>query len=247
MSVLVEVEGLLVRRGAYPAVEVPHLQVAEGEVLAVIGPNGAGKSTLLLALARLVRPTRGVIRFGGQPIESLPATAYRRQIALVLQEPLLFDRTVFENVALGLRFRGVGRAEQRRRVTGWLERLGIAHLADRRAVHLSGGEARRVSLARAFVLAPRLLLLDEPFAGLDAPTRARLLDELTDLLRETRTTALFVTHDLQEAARLAGRVAVLVEHRLRQVGRLDEVLAAPADPAVAAFVHAKGNGRQLAD
>jgi tungstate transport system ATP-binding protein len=204
--------------------------------LAVVGPNGAGKSTLLLTLARLLKFERAEILFSGQQVETEPDTTYRRRIALVMQDPLLFDTSVYENVAAGLRFRRVDKAEIQRLVPLWLERLGVAHLAERRAGQLSGGEAQRVSLARAMVLEPQLLLLDEPFSALDPPTRSRMLDDLGALLAETATTAIFVTHDLGEAVQLNGRIAVFVGHRLRQVGSPEEVFSAPVDEEVAAFM-----------
>jgi len=128
----------------------------------------------------------------------------------------------------------------------WLERLGVGHLSKRRANELSGGEAQRVSLARALVLKPQLLLLDEPFSALDPPTRSRLLDDLGALLDETATTTVFVTHDLHEAAQLAGRIAVIVGNRLRQVGNPDDVFALPVDQDVAQFVNhrSSNNHRQ---
>ena len=236
MKPLVEIRDLLVRRGEVPALQLDYLQILEGEVLAVVGPNGAGKSTLLLTLARLLKPERGEILFAGQNVENQPDTIYRRHIALVMQDPLLFDASVFENVATGLRFRRVDRGDIEKWVPMWLERLGVAHLAERRAGQLSGGEAQRVSLARAMVLEPQLLLLDEPFSSLDPPTRSRLLEDLDALLSETETTTIFVTHDLGEAIQLNGRIAVIVEHRLRQVGRPEEGFNAPVDEEVAAFV-----------
>jgi tungstate transport system ATP-binding protein len=202
----------------------------------VIGPNGAGKSTLLLALARLLQPPAGELRYRGELITAKNELDYRRRIALVLQEPLLMDDSVFDNVAMGLRLRGMARAEIGPRVQRWLERLGIAGLARRRARSLSGGEAQRTSLGRAFALEPDLLLLDEPFSALDAPTRQALLEDLQALLAETHQTAVFITHDLEEALMLGQQVAVLLGGELRQLGEPGEVFAAPADPEVAAFV-----------
>jgi tungstate transport system ATP-binding protein len=161
---------------------------------------------------------------------------YRRRMSLVFQLPLLLDMSVADNVALGLRFRGVPRAEVSKRVRTWLERLGIQSLARRRAAEISGGEAQRVSLARAFVLEPELLLLDEPFPALDPPARQRLLRDLAVLLRSDHMTAIFVTHNLQEAARLSDRVAVVVEGKLRQIGAATQIKARPADKQVAAFL-----------
>lgn len=237
MKPLVEIRDLLVKRGDHIALQLEQLTIRSGEVLAVVGPNGAGKSTLLLTLARLLKPERGEIQFSGQQASAESDTVYRRRIALVMQDPLLFDTSVFENVASGLRFRGISQDEIRHKIPLWLERLGVGHLSKRRAGQLSGGEAQRVSLARALVLEPKLLLLDEPFSALDPPTRSRLLDDLGALLKETGTTTVFVTHDLPEAAQLAGRVAVIIGNRLRQVGSPQDVFTSPADDDVAGFVN----------
>jgi tungstate transport system ATP-binding protein len=246
VKVLVEIHDLLVKRGDHPALQLDALTILEGEVLAVVGPNGAGKSTLLLTLARLLKPERGKILFNGQQAAAESDTSYRRRIALVMQDPLLFDTSVFDNVAAGLYFRGVSRDVIRLDVPLWLDRLGVGHLSKRRANELSGGEAQRVSLARALVLQPQLLLLDEPFSALDPPTRSSLLEDLGALLNETSTTTVFVTHDLNEAAQLGERMVVIVGNRLRQVGSPEEVFAAPADQDVAQFVYhrSSNNHRQ---
>ncbi len=236
MKNLVELQNLLVLRGNQPALHIDKLSIHKGEVLAVVGPNGAGKSTLLLTLARLLKPKRGTILFHGQPIEKESDTAYRRHIGLVMQDPLLFDTSVYENVASGLKFRRLAKEEIQRQVPLTLERLGVAHLSKRRANHLSGGEAQRVSLARALVLAPELLLLDEPFSALDPPTRAAILDDLKELLREMATTTVFVTHDLQEAVQLSTRMAVVIGNRLRQVETPNKLFNSPADDNVARFL-----------
>jgi len=239
MTALVEIRDLLVKRGEQSALQIEHLAIQKGEVLAVVGPNGAGKSTLLLTLARLLKPEQGEVVFNGQQASLESDMVYRRRIALVMQDPLLFDACVFDNVASGLRFRGVSKDEIRHKAPLWLERLGVGHLSKRRAGQLSGGEAQRVSLARALILEPQLLLLDEPFSALDPPTRSRLLDDLGGLLKETAITTVFVTHDLPEAAQLAGRMAVIIGNRMRQVGSPEIVFAAPADEEVARFVNHK--------
>jgi tungstate transport system ATP-binding protein len=234
--IVLAIKDLSITRGGRQVLHIESLDVYAGEVLAVIGPNGAGKSTLLLALARLLPYSQGQVYFHDQPLEKLQELGYRRCIGLVLQEPLLLDTTVFDNVAAGLRFRGISRSEVNRRVEIWLEYLGISSLRRRPARDLSGGEAQRVSLARAFVLQPEVLLLDEPFSSLDAPTRLALLDDLQKILEATAMTTIFITHDLDEALYLGERVAVILEGSLRQVGAPHTVFSAPSDPQVAAFV-----------
>ena len=236
MSALLEIRSLLVRREQQIVVDIDSLTVERGEILGVIGPNGSGKSSLLLALARLLKPARGEIIFAGQSITAEGDTAYRRRLSLVLQEPLLLDMSLFENVAAGLRFRQMPRREIEPRVEEWLSRLGIAHLRQRHASKLSGGEAQRVSLARAFAIQPELLLLDEPFSSLDAPTRSLLYQDIQSVLAETRITTILVTHDLQEAARLCDHLAVMLDSRLEQWGRTADVFAQPVNANVSAFL-----------
>jgi tungstate transport system ATP-binding protein len=236
MAIILGMKNLVVRYSEQTVLQVDSLEIHEGEVLAVIGPNGAGKSTLLLVLARLLQPQGGEVNFRGSPIEQENELAYRRRIALVLQEPLLMHQSVFDNVAAGLKFRGLPRTEIKQRTELWLERLEISHLGDRPAHRLSGGEAQRTSLARAFALQPELLMLDEPFSALDAPTRSRLLQDLHALLSQTNITTIFITHDLDEALHLGDRVAILLGGVLRQVGRPQDVFTAPTDAEVAAFV-----------
>ncbi|MEW6334918.1 MAG: ABC transporter ATP-binding protein [Thermodesulfobacteriota bacterium] len=233
-GILLGVEDLLVRRGGATVLDISRLQVFDGEVLSLIGPNGAGKSTLLLALSGLLKPLRGRLLFRGREIRD--PFVYRRRVAMVFQEPLLFDMTVFDNVASGLRIRGLGRAEIRRAVSAYLERFGIGHLAGRSARKLSGGEAQRTSLARAFITQPEIIFLDEPFSALDSPTREGLVGDLERILCQTRTTAILSTHDQSEALRLAHRVAVIGGGRIMQVGPVDEVMNRPADGFVASFV-----------
>jgi tungstate transport system ATP-binding protein len=228
--------GVRVRYGSVHALDVGALEVHEGEVLAVIGPNGCGKSTLLRVAALLETPAEGEVRFRDRRVEARRALAERRRMAMAFQQPLLADTSVAANVALGLAFRGAPSGETAPRVRRWLERFGIAHLAGRRARTLSGGEAQRVALARALVLEPEVLLLDEPFAALDAPARAALIPELGAILRRDRVTTVLVTHDRAEAQALADRVAVLLEGRVRQLDPTSRVFWAPASEEVARFV-----------
>ena len=233
---MIEIRDLLIHRNGRNVLKIDSLDIDRGETLAVVGPNGAGKSTLLLALAHLLKPTRGDILFDGKSLNAWSDLEYRRRISFVFQAPLLMDMTVEQNVALGLKFRGVSKEKTRERVSQWIKVLGVESLAKRRAGQLSGGEAQRVSLARAFVLEPDLLLLDEPFAALDPPTHAKLLEDLSNILKQDHKTAVFVTHNLKEAARLSHRIAVLVDGMLRQVGTSKQIKSRPADETVRAFL-----------
>ncbi len=234
--------GVEVRYGKRQALVVPELTVERGETLALMGPNGSGKTTLLHVAALLRRPDAGEVRIGDRRATRRATPGLRRRLALVMQAPLLFDVGVLANAASGLRFRGLGRRAAEARAGEWLERFGVGHLAGRNARELSGGEAQRVSLARAFAVEPELLLLDEPFSGLDAPTRAALVPELGQRLRETGTAALVVTHDRAEALALADRLGVLLAGRLVQIGDPNDLLARPATDDVAAVL---GSGAPL--
>jgi tungstate transport system ATP-binding protein len=235
-EILIALWGLQVRRGKSPVLEIPHLAVRAGETLAVLGRNGAGKSTLLQVLGLLVRPQAGELLYRGRPVAARERLQLRRRMALVFQAPLLLATSVERNVGLGLRLRRLPRAEVERRTRVWLTRLGIAQLARSDAGRLSGGEAQRASLARALALEPELLLLDEPFSALDAPTRAELIESLQRLIAAEGITTVLVTHDVREAVALADRIAVLDRGRLLQVGTAAEVLVAPAGPEVEALI-----------
>jgi len=234
---ILEISNLKVNRGGVHVLDVLALAIRAGEVLSLIGPNGAGKSTLLLALARLIPATTGDILFKGQAIQAgNGAVEYRRKMAMVFQEPLLFDTTVRDNVAAGLKIRGIKQAERQTRVEESLAHFGILHLADRHARKLSGGEAQRASLARAFAVRPEIILLDEPFSSLDPPTREGLIEDLQRILRNTKTAAIMATHDRIEALRLSDRMAVMKEGRIMQIGHPEDVMNHPVDEFVASFV-----------
>jgi tungstate transport system ATP-binding protein len=234
---MIQIRNVVINRNGRAVLQVDSLDIQRGETLTVVGPNGAGKSTLLLALARLLRLSRGEILYDGKSLKQWDELEYRRKISFVFQAPLLMDMTVEQNVALGLKFRGTSKNEMRVRTGEWMKQLGVESLAKRRSSQLSGGEAQRVSLARAFVLEPELLLLDEPFSALDPPTRSKLIQDLYNLLENDHRTAVFVTHNLSEAAKLSHRIAVIIGGVLRQVGTAEQIKSNPADENVAAFLH----------
>ena len=236
MSELIFIRDLLIQRNGRDALKISSLEIQRGETLAIVGPNGAGKSTLLLALARLIKPARGQMMFNGSPISKMDDLEYRRKISFVFQDPLLMDMSVANNIALGLKFRGTDRDEIRARVDRWSKAMGVDALLGRRAGQLSGGEAQRVSLARAFVLDPELLLMDDPFSAVDPPTRAQLLNDLSTLLSSDQRTTIFVTHNLKEAAQVGSRVAVIIKGELKQVGTPAQIKEDPADKSVEEFL-----------
>lgn len=236
---LLEARELAVVLGGQEILTVPSLGVLPNEVLVVIGPNGSGKTTLLQSLALLLKPAAGTIYYRGQPVyNGSHGLQLRRKFAVVFQEPLLLDTTVWNNVTLGMRLREVGKDETKKRAHEWLERFGIIPLAQRRARTLSWGEAKRVSLARAFALEPEIIFLDEPFTGLDSPTRQALIEDFESVLRETKVTTVMVTHDRTEALALSDRVAVLIDGEIRMLGTPEDVFSTPVDDRVASFVEA---------
>ncbi|HET9422989.1 MAG TPA: ABC transporter ATP-binding protein [Nocardioides sp.] len=210
------------------------LTAEPGEVVAVIGPNGAGKSSLLGAISGLV-PAEGHVRLDERDLLRLPAR--ERNVGIVFQDRVLFPHlSALENVAFGPRSRGVHRGEARTVARDWLERLAIGHLAARRPRELSGGQAQRVAIARALAHQPDLLLLDEPFAGLDVSVAAGLRIELTRHLASYDGITLLVTHDAIDALTLADRVLVIDEGAVAQIGTPGDVAARPRTEHVARLV-----------
>lgn len=186
------------------------LQAAPGEVVALLGASGSGKSTLLRVIAGLVAPDRGTVTIGGVDVTS--TATHRRGVGMVFQDNQLFPhRTVGENVGFGLKMRGVDRSERHARADAWLDRVRLGGFAERQVTELSGGEAKRVALARTLVVEPSVVLLDEPLTGLDRELHDQLVDELARLLHSADATAVLVTHDVDEAAAIADRTVALAD------------------------------------
>jgi len=241
-DVVLQASGISAHRNGRVTLQPTDFALHAGETVGIYGPNGAGKSTLLQALAGLLQLSSGTITVRGQVLgKDLTAFAYHRRIAAVFQEPLLLRGTVSHNVALGLALRGIAKAEREARVRPVLERLKIDHLADRSIGMISGGEAQRTSLARALVLDPELLFLDEPFAALDQPTRRRLVRELAELLRGRRMATVFVSHDFAEAVALCSRCAILDAGTILQDEPPAQVLKHPRTSRVAEIVGIDGS------
>lgn len=235
-ATLLTLREIVICYGETVALQIAALDLNTGEILAILGPNGGGKSTLLRVMGLLQRPTSGTVLFRSQNAFDGNLLRHRRRIATVFQEPLLLNATVYQNAALGLKLRGIDGPEIPRRLDPWLERLGIARLRERNTRSLSGGEAQRTSLARALALQPEILLLDEPFAALDPASREALLRDFQLILNESKITTVFVTHDRNEAFRLAGTIAVLNQGRLAQIGAREDIFDRPASEVVADVV-----------
>jgi tungstate transport system ATP-binding protein len=233
---LLELRDLKVVRGGVQVLDVPSFHLRENEFVSLVGPNGAGKSTLLLAIMCLLERSGGRVFWRGDEVSTgRAALELRRRIAMVLQEPLLFDASVEDNVASGLKIRRLARREAKRRTATYLERFNLTQMAQRSARKLSGGEARRVSLARALVVEPDLILLDEPFTNLDPPTRQSIVNDLEKTIRETKTAAILVTHDPAESLRLSDRIVVMEAGRIVQSDTPSVVMEQPGNEFVVSW------------
>lgn len=211
------------------------LQIEEGELVTLVGPSGCGKTTTLRLIAGLEQPTRGTISIDGRIVTGVAPR--NRDVAMVFQHDTLYPHmTACENMAFGLKLRGHDKAEIRRRVRAMGDVLGLTHLLDRLPETLSGGERARIALGRAIVRRPKALLLDEPFANLDAPMRAQMRLELKRLHQHIRTTMVHVTHDQVEALTLGNRVVVMNRGAIQQVASPLALYEAPANVFVAGFI-----------
>ncbi len=243
MSALITMEGIEHFYDRRQVLNVEGLEIEEGEILAVVGPNGSGKSTLLRLINLLEKHSSGEITlWNGSRLSQMGRKERKelaRQMAMIFQEPLLFKRSVRANIAYGLKIRRMDKAEREERVEEMLEKLGLQELADRDAMTLSGGEAQKVTLGRAMALRPRLLLMDEPLASLDVPSRKTLRKDILHLVREMGVTAVYVSHDYHEVLEIADRLAVLIGGTLLQVGQPSQVFNRPATEEVAEFLGAE--------
>ena len=227
---------LVVARAGRELVRVERFTVAAGEVHVILGSNGAGKTTLLRALNGLAK-AEGDLIFEGRPVRTgRDRLRLRRRTAMVLQQAYLLATTVRGNVESGLRLRGVAGRDLRRRADAALDLLGITHLADRRRDGLSGGEAQRVSIARALAVDPAVIFLDEPMASLDPPTRRSLIADLREIFARSSTAVVWVTHDTDEALAIGDRVSFMADGRIVQAGGIAEVFNNPASSAVADYL-----------
>ncbi len=224
----IQIDGLRFTRHGRTVLSIPSLLIRANTRTAVLGPNGAGKTTLLRIIAGLDRPDTGRVLVGREA-----PTCRRGRLAYVFQENVFLRRSILENLELAIRIDGGKGVDARTRAHDALRLLGIEALADRRADRLSGGEARRASLARAMSVSAPVLLLDEPMAGLDGATYGRLLDDLPDLLGQRRATTVLVTHNPEEALRLGDDLVVIVDGNVMASGAKLDVAANPRCVAVA--------------
>ncbi len=213
-------------------------EIRKGEIFTIIGPSGQGKTTLLRLINMLDTPTEGSIFFDGISLHGSgdQATSLRRRMGMVFQIPASFHETVFENIAIGLKYRRISKDEIKRRVLEKLKEIGLEGYENRKAGTLSGGEMQRVSLARVMVTEPDLLLLDEPTANLDPVSTARIEDLIRLYNRKSGTTVIMSSHDLFQGQRLADRIAVMMEGRFIQTGETIDVFSHPCSAKVARFI-----------
>lgn len=230
-----EVRSLSKTFGPIRAVDDVSFSLDQGEIVALLGPSGSGKSTLLSLIAGLETPDSGDVLWDGESLATVPP--HRRGFGLMFQDYALFPhKNVTQNVGFGLQMQGIGRADIAAGVRWALDLVGLAGFEQRDVNTLSGGEQQRVALARSLAPRPRLLMLDEPIGALDRNLRDRLLAELPDLLGRLNQTALYVTHDQEEAFALADRVLILQAGKVVQAGTPSEIHSHPASPFVAEFL-----------
>ncbi|WP_299671488.1 ABC transporter ATP-binding protein [uncultured Roseobacter sp.] len=221
--------------GATKVLEKCSLDVDEGEIVTLLGPSGCGKTTLLRCIAGFLDADQGDVRIDGQDMGPIPVN--RRPVGVVFQSYALFPHmTVARNVAYALKMQGIRGAEADRRVAGALATVSLQDFGDRYPSQLSGGQQQRVAIARVLVMEPRVLLLDEPFNALDAKLRSSMQVELRQLIKRLGLTAIFVTHDQEEALTMSDRIAIMRAGRIEQAAPPDEIFDYPATAYVADFI-----------
>lgn len=235
-NIIYRTGGLNKSYGNRVVLDIDHLEIRRGEIFALVGPSGAGKSTLLRLLNFLEAPTSGSLEFEGHeyPAGSSIPLDIKRRVTMVFQRPMLLNCSVWDNVTYGLRLRGL--KDSQRRVMDALEEVGLGQFAKQQARTLSGGEAQRVSLARAIVLKPDVLLLDEPTANLDPYNVGLIENIIRKINQQDQTTLILVTHNVFQAKRLASRVGFILEGRLIEVAEAGRFFDSPTDPRTGSFV-----------
>jgi tungstate transport system ATP-binding protein len=235
---MIRIRDLSRRVGGRSIVEGISLEIRRGEIFTVIGPSGSGKTSILRLIDLLDLPTSGTIEIDGTGTagSETERLRVRRRMAMVFQKPSVLNTTVEENVAAGLKFRGVANDEAARKVGAALDLVGLGRLARRRAATLSGGEMQRLAIARAIVTEPEVLFLDEPTANLDPANAMMVEDLILRINRKFRTTIVLSTHDMAQGQRLAHRIGVIMDGRLVQAGEIADIFYRPANRAVASFV-----------
>lgn len=223
---MLETRNITWRKGNKDILHNINIHLDKASRVGLVGPNGCGKTSLLKILAFLEPPTSGRIIFQGASYNGHVPLKIRRQIGMVFQEPLLLNASVYDNVAVGLKLRGLPRLEIKEKVREWLELFKVSHLEQQHARTLSGGEAQRVCLARALALKPEILFMDEPFSSLDAPAKEGLLSDLARILPDTQTTILIVSHDFREIEHLAERVLIMLNGEIAGDAAPEELLRA---------------------
>jgi tungstate transport system ATP-binding protein len=235
---LIETVSLCQKFGEREVLKDINLRIDRSEVFAIIGPTGSGKTTLLRLIDLLDEPASGTIYFDGSDVTQSGKMKFqaRRRMAFVLQKPTVFNASVYDNAACGLRWRGEGRSNIRHKITGILEMVGLSAEKDRNARTLSGGEVQRVAIARAIATEPELLLLDEPTANLDPVSTSRIEGLVRNIIHQYKTTIIMATHDMSQGQRLANRVGLLLDGEILQTGDWRDVFNYPLNRQVADFV-----------
>ena len=229
------IDGVTKRFGAFTAVEDVNLDFDEGKMICFLGPSGCGKTTLLRMVAGLESPTEGRILFGDSDVTNVPA--FKRDVGMVFQSFALFPHlNVEDNISYGMRIRGAGKAECRKRAGELLELIRLPDVADRRISQLSGGQRQRVAIARALALNPKVFLLDEPMSALDANLREAMQIELRQLQQKLGITTIVVTHDQTEAMTMADQIVVMGKAKVHQVGAPIDIYKKPVNRFVADFI-----------